>query len=69
MEACQRGFKASKRPYLQGHFRGMTHLTPGADDNARALGLSPQFSGSDIDDETFTHTQYRQWLRLMTAAD
>ena len=22
--------------------------------------------GSDIDDETFTHTQYRQWLRLMT---
>jgi benzoate/toluate 1,2-dioxygenase alpha subunit len=68
MEACQRGFKASKVPYLQGHFRGMTHLSPGADDNARKLGLSPQFSGSDIDDETFTHTQYRQWLRLMTQA-
>jgi hypothetical protein len=47
----------------------MTHLRPGADDNASKLGLSPQFSGSDIDDETFTHTQYRQWLRLMTQAD
>ena len=69
MEACQRGFMASRRPYLQGHFRGMTHVTAGADDNARAIGLAPQFSGSDIDDETFTHTQYRQWLRLMTQAE
>ncbi len=47
----------------------MTHLTAGADDNARRIGLAPQFSGSDIDDETFTHTQYRQGLRLRTQAE
>ena len=68
MEACQRGFTAVGQPYLQGHFRGAARQQQGADDNARRLGLRPQVSTSDIDDEVFTHGQYRQWLRLMTQA-
>ncbi|HCO42908.1 MAG TPA: benzoate 1,2-dioxygenase large subunit [Gammaproteobacteria bacterium] len=68
MEACQRGFTATGQPYLQGHFRGAARQLQGADDNARRLGLAPQVSTGDIDDEVFTHGQYRQWLRLMTQA-
>jgi benzoate/toluate 1,2-dioxygenase subunit alpha len=67
MEACQRGFAADEPEWLQGHYRGIERLRPGADEHARTLGLQPLESASDIDDETFAHAQYREWLKLMTA--
>lgn len=67
-ENMQIGFRAKSIDYHQGYGRGMTAVTRGPDELARALGANPEtsFSGKyDIQDETVMHGGYREWLRLM----
>lgn len=67
MEQCQRGLQANQIQGLQAYYRGISRVTEGADEEARKVGIAPLKSNNDIDDETFVHSQYREWLRLMTA--
>jgi hypothetical protein len=40
-------------------------MTLGPDEEAKALGFNPASSGSQIQDETLYHGQYRRWQELM----
>lgn len=64
-EACQRGYEGRLARWQQGYARGLRRLQPGADAEARRLGLHPQFSSPDFCDEALFHGQYRHWLGLM----
>jgi benzoate/toluate 1,2-dioxygenase subunit alpha len=64
-EACQRGYRGRLARWQQGYARGLRRLLPGADAEARALGLRPHSSSPDFSDEALFHGQYRQWLALM----
>ena len=72
-EDCQRGMQAGTIPWLQGHARGLTRVTAGADEHARALGIAPQTSveGSfNFADESVFRGIYRHWMqRLQERAD
>jgi benzoate/toluate 1,2-dioxygenase alpha subunit len=48
-----------------GYDRGMRRLRPGADDDARALGIEPVAGGSNAQDELLYHGMYRQWAKMM----
>lgn len=64
MEACQRGFQAVDVEWQQGYFRGASAWQPGGNAESRNLGIEPLFS-SLIQNETFCHGMYRQWLKMM----
>lgn len=66
MEQCQRGIRSNKIRWLQAYYRGIARVVSGADADAKKAGIKPLNSGPDINDETFVHSQYREWLRLMT---
>jgi benzoate/toluate 1,2-dioxygenase alpha subunit len=48
-----------------GYDRGMQRLQPGADEEARALGIEPYAGGGDAQDELLYHGMYRQWANMM----
>lgn len=64
MERCQQGFQATDIAWQQGYARGTLNTRPGADEDAKALGIEPLFTSMG-DTETFCHGFYRQWLALM----
>lgn len=69
-QECQQGAGASGTPWLQGYFRGLGAMQPGANEAARSLGMAPEASLQghfDIQNETCFHPPYREWLRLMQA--
>ncbi|MEM7250960.1 MAG: SRPBCC family protein [Pseudomonadota bacterium] len=45
--------------------RGLDFVTPGPDDDAKALGIAPVSSSNRFDHEAIYHGQYRQWWRLV----
>jgi benzoate/toluate 1,2-dioxygenase alpha subunit len=45
--------------------RGLKHLTKGADQFAKELGIEPLHSGANVTDEAIFHAQYRQWRHLL----
>ena len=48
--------------------RGATHWVEGADDNARAQGLTPLLSGSRSEDEGLFVRQHEYWAKTLLAA-
>ena len=48
--------------------RGATQWIPGADDEARAIGLKPLLSGARTEDEGLFVVQHKQWAERMRAA-
>ncbi|MDP3138288.1 MAG: aromatic ring-hydroxylating dioxygenase subunit alpha [Burkholderiaceae bacterium] len=70
-EACQKGMGADLPSWNQGHARGIAGMTQGSNAQAQELGVCAQTSSTgdfQLGDETVYHTQYRAWLKLMTAA-
>ncbi len=65
-EACQRGYRGRLVRWQQGYMRGMRRMVPGADAEARAIGVRPYSSSNDFRDETIFQGHYRQWLTLMS---
>ena len=47
--------------------RGVEFLTPGADEDAKALGIRPVSSSNSFDHEAIYHGQYRKWWELVSA--
>lgn len=66
-EACQQGFGAQVARWQEGFDRGFTRLQHGADSDGRKVGLQPEFSTTNTQDEVLFHGQYRQWLRNLAA--
>jgi len=64
-DACQKGFQARAIEWQQGYERGIGHMIPGPDEEAKALGCNPVSSGVNMQDETLYHGQYRRWQELM----
>lgn len=50
--------------WQQGHARGTLNTWPGADDDAKAVGIDPLFTSMG-DTEIFRHGFYREWLALL----
>lgn len=66
-EDAQAGCDASPTR-LNSYERGIARAHPGADEDARALGIEPVASGGEVMDETLYHGMYRQWAKTMKAA-
>jgi benzoate/toluate 1,2-dioxygenase alpha subunit len=69
-EACQSGYRTPALEYLQGYARGISAVTPGANQEAADLGLRPTGSIKDVFDlqnEACFHSAYREWSRMMAA--
>ncbi|MEO7404814.1 MAG: SRPBCC family protein [Burkholderiales bacterium] len=69
-EQCQAGLGSRPLSFLQGYSRGIGAMTPGADDVARSIGITPQSSSRgtfETQFETAFHPSYREWARLMEA--
>lgn len=68
-EDCQQGFECGAVEWQQGMMRGVTALVSGADEHARALGITPEQSVSgpfSMSDETIFHALYRAWARRLS---
>ncbi len=63
-ENVQMGSQAGPEVF-HGYDRGMQRLVPGADEEARALGINPAACGDDAQDELLYHGFYRQWAASM----
>jgi benzoate/toluate 1,2-dioxygenase subunit alpha len=67
-EDCQQGFAGLGASWMQGFARGMTAITPGADANARAIGIEPAESVAGAFEqapEIGFHAPHREWARMM----
>jgi len=68
-EMVQRGCSADNKTYLQGYYRGLGTLQPGASsDSLGEVGVFPAYSqhgAFDCSFETALHAHYREWRRLM----
>ena len=68
-ESCQTGYSSRLGRSFVAYDRGAEQMTLGADEEAKELGIRPFSSGSNIQDETLFHGQYRRWLELMTSQE
>jgi benzoate/toluate 1,2-dioxygenase alpha subunit len=67
-EDCQSGHSGGE--WLQGYMRGGAIVTPGPDRFAAELDIAPETSVSaawGMHDETLFQSNYREWLRLLSA--
>jgi phenylpropionate dioxygenase-like ring-hydroxylating dioxygenase large terminal subunit len=71
-ENCQRGFSGGALKRLRGYSRGAGALETGPNEEARRLGIRPVESlsaSARTTAEIGLHSPYREWQRLMTAAE
>ncbi len=69
-ESCQSGFAARELGWLQGYGRGIQAVRPGANAEARELGMEPLATvkgGFDLQSEAVFHPVYREWARMIEA--
>ncbi|MGR9090496.1 MAG: SRPBCC family protein [Gammaproteobacteria bacterium] len=64
--ASQVGFTANSAEWSDVS-RGAINLIEGADEQADKLGLKPQYSGSQLQDEGIYLNEHRRWLQLLSA--
>jgi benzoate/toluate 1,2-dioxygenase subunit alpha len=64
--ASQLGFNANSAEWSD-LSRGAMNLIEGPDEQARKLGLKPNFSGGELEDEGIYLNQHRRWLNLLRA--
>ncbi len=68
-DACQSGQQADQVDWHQGYMRGLARMRWGGDAHAREIGVAPVTSVDTMGamgDETIFHSQYREWLRLLS---
>ncbi len=68
-EASQTGFAGAASTGPQSYARGVGRAQPGADALAAGLGIQPVQSSPSFQDETHLPAIFREWLRLLSAAD
>ncbi len=69
-EEIQSSLAAHGQDFLQGCARGIGALTRGADEAARELGVTPDYSvtgGFTLNPEIAFHSTYREWARMLEA--
>jgi benzoate/toluate 1,2-dioxygenase alpha subunit len=64
--ASQRGFHAEMVEWSDVS-RGARHMIEGADEHARALGFTPAYHGTRLEDEGIYLNQHRRWRDLLIA--
>ena len=64
--ASQVGFTANSAEWSDVS-RGAINLIEGSDEQADKLGLRPQYSGSQLQDEGIYLNEHRRWLQLLSA--
>jgi benzoate/toluate 1,2-dioxygenase alpha subunit len=65
--ACQAGYQGANDQWND-LSRGATQWIEGADDNARAMGISPQLSGVKTEDEGLFVRQHAHWAQTLSKA-
>ncbi len=63
--ASQQGYKASASEWSDVS-RGSRNLIQGGDDRSRRLGFTPQYGGTQLQDEGIYLNQHHKWLSLLT---